>query len=145
MTDLGTSTWGVILSEAQSSGPSGDKIYWLCDDFKRDLKTKDETSHYASQTPVTIPLGQCYYVANINKAIYKEKTFASLNSHHAKIQSYIKGQTGVYLWVKDSAGTYLDWIRGTTTTDYLYCVLKECSDQLSHGKFMATFRVEETA
>lgn len=146
MTTLGTSSWGVILSSGCAGGvPSGDIIYWLCDDVDRELTTKDKTDHYASQTASTIPMGQAYYRVNANSCLYQAKTIASLNSHHAFLQAWLFAQTKIYLWVKDSASTYLDFIIASTTTDYLPCVVKNAKDKLKHNKLMVDLRLEETA
>ncbi len=144
-TVLGTSSWGVILSTGIVGGvPSGNIIYWLCDDVERELTTKDKTDHFAGQTASTVPLGQVYYKIACKSAIYQAKTISSVNSHQALLQSWTKGQTKIYLWVKDSAGTYLDFIIGTTTTDYLPCVVKRAVDKLKHQQYTCDFNVEET-
>jgi hypothetical protein len=146
MTTVGTNTWGVIISTGTNAGaPSGDIAYFLCNDVQRTLKTKDKTDHYASQTAVTIPLGQLYYDVRLNNTVYYAKTLSNVNSYHALLHSWEKGQTKVYLWCKDSAGTYLDFIIGSTTYDYLPCCVKEVVDGLRNSKLIATIRVEETA
>jgi hypothetical protein len=146
MTTLGTSTWGVVISTGIAGGvPSGDIIYFLCNDVQRQLKTKDKTDHYASQTAVTIALSQIFYSVTLTNALYQAKTFSSLNSHHALLHDYIFSQTKIYLWLKDAAGTYLDFEIGSTVTDYLPCVIKDISDKMVNNKFTATLRVEETA
>jgi len=146
MTTLGTNTWGVILSSGNTGAvPSDNIIYLLCDSVKREITTKDTTNHYAGQTSSTIPLGQMYYKITLSNAVYKDKTFSSINSHLALLQAYMYGQTKIYLWLKDNAGTYLDFIIGTTTTDYCPVVVKRIGDTLSHSKYGVELQLEESS
>ena len=104
MTTVGSSGYGVALSSAQSSGPSGDIVYLFSNDIKRKLVTKDKITHVANQTSFAIVLNEVYYVVDIRNAIVVGNTITTLNSYHALIKAWITQTAEIYLHVKDAAG-----------------------------------------
>lgn len=105
---------------------------------------KDKPSHFANEGSNMINMSQQYYEVTISNAIVTTNTLATLNSYHALLKVWSKANTGVYLHIKDSAGTYMDFIKNTTNTDYLLCrIVGDIEDGISHGKKTISLKLEE--
>ena len=143
MTTVGTSTYGVILSSAQSSGPSGDICYFFCNEVKRKLMIGDKVNHTANQTSYAIVLKTLHYKVSLNNAIVQTNTISTLNSYHALMKAWLGQTTAIYLHIKDAAATYLTFDINGSSANYLKCRIVDLEDSLSNSKKAMNFAVEE--
>ena len=144
--EVGSTTYGVILSSAQSSGPSGNKACFFVNDVVRDLNIKAKPQRAANRVSWAVILNEDHYSVKISNAIVVGNTIATLNSYHDLLTAWCEQKTAVYLHIKDSASTYLDFKINGVTYDYLKCrIVGKISDKLVHNKKTISFTVEECA
>ncbi|MHA1542817.1 MAG: hypothetical protein ACTSQH_07555 [Candidatus Hodarchaeales archaeon] len=145
MTDVGTATWGVIISTGHVSNiPSGDKCYFLCDDVQPKHMDKNNNKHVAGRTHYSINTKISWYECTLNSCRVATNTLVTLNSYNALLLSWKDLKTEVYLWLKDSASTYYDWLVGGSMQDYLPCTIKSPkTDSLKHNEKTINIKVEE--
>lgn len=145
-TVVGSTAYGVILSSAQSSGPSGNKACFFVDKISRKLNIKAKPTRAANRTSWAVVLKEDHYSVQISNAVVVGNTISTLNSYHALLTTWNDQATAVYLHIKDSASTYLDFIINGVSYDYLKCrIVSNITDDITHGKKTISFTVEECA
>jgi hypothetical protein len=143
MGTVGEAAWGIVISSAWSSGPSGNECRFFTDNIKRKFISRDEVEHLAGQSSFVVPLKEVFYTVQIGDARVAGNSMTTLNSYHGYLYSWDKDKTKVYFSAKDSDGNYMDFIIQDTTYNYLKCVITDYEDHLSHEQYKITLKVEE--
>ena len=147
MSTVGNSSAGVILSsaiDATTGGPSGDIVYLTCDNIRREYKTMDVINHLAFEFSYVIPTGTNYYVVRITNALVVANTISEVNSYHEQIRDWAKLATNIYLWIKDSAGTYLRFYVTSEGAykNYLKGVIRNPTEMIRHDQKTISLSIE---
>lgn len=123
MTDYGNSAYPIIITDAKSSGPSGNKIFVLAKGFRSTRSSQQRKRILRQGKSSKFATGK----KNVQIVISNGLILASeLNNIVALLEASIDDASKVYLWNKLSSSTYEQFENGSGTyVNYLLAYVED--------------------
>jgi hypothetical protein len=135
MTDYGDSSYPVIISDAESSGPSGNKIYILAKGFRSSTTSLQRKRPLRSGLSSKFATGKKNISINITQGLILA---SELNNIKSLLETSIDTSSKVYVWNKLTSSTY-EQFKNASTGSYVNYLLAYVND-FTISDYSATFK-----